>query len=972
MAEESVFIEGAGFDEAIAEQTKGTRQSFAIAILGGLGAPMTQENIDILLAWMGKENTKATNNPLATTQGQGNPEKYGGDVMGDDFIFNSHKVKNYPDFDTGVRATVDTINLSWYSDIKRLLMKGNVSIQDFNRQAIDNLKLWGTWQVAEASIHPNAAIPDIDTLRSFEGVNKASRIAPYTRAVEVDGEVFLGYEVKSSSHPKKMSTGGGKGGFGKSFQGPTVWIKYEGDAPLVAVDKVDNQTWDDEFLSDPNNILSLLPYDLHFEDSQNWDVQVEEVLYSLGVSWLEDYEDDLEVLAIVGKIIAGYYTDPATGETLSGVFLNDWQQTELWNSKTENAQLWDSSSEAEKESMLMETATMLLAAWNANTGENLRWIDFDSNNDGTVSTAELESGNPEMYNHALSVANGSVGIETVQLQWIYPAAEGMPESPRNRLLRSEEVAQNEFSKSVSTNKGDVIETFDKWGVEIADSTAQTYANELYMGTMSDFDVEQFARSISNGLYVHKPEDVDFDTWSSVYATNYSAMLGVSPPTYKDEAFVDMLNGDEAVNLRQFKKKVRQDERWKESSDARETYSRVYSDVGRLMGFQMTTLDEIRGLFPWAETLGMTEFISELIMEGATSYEIVAQVRASDQYKQMFPGMIAEDGTRRFQYERDYLEQVDNYRTVLQQAGMYNADVESPLDYVEFMASNIAPDELRERITVYQQIQMGSQELKDQFYIYAGMEITDDDLFEAVINPEFGQELRDEFDRTVAAGDLDYATYISRATERGLANVSDLLQGMRDEGLVSGEAVQRIRDLDPDFAREVMGVIANQGTSTLGYDALSYAFQYALLGSAATEQGLTAPSAEMVERLRAAGVDRSKAMAAYGAYANTQNLVSGMVQRATGEEFGQKEFEEAVLLGEARSVDLLDRARGLEQSYARRSGGFTTGQEGSRFTQSGRTRYQDTLFGCVNRIPERIPRRTGVTNRGVGEEHEHRF
>ena len=58
----------------------------------------------------------------------------------------------------------------------------------------------------------------------------------------------------------------------------------------------------------------------------------------------------------------------------------------------------------------------------------------------------------------------------------------------------------------------------------------------------------------------------------------------------------------------------------------------------------------------------------------------------------------------------------------------------------------------------------------------------------------------------------------------------------------------------------------------------------------------------------------------------------------GEEFGQEEFEEAVLLGEGESVDLLQRARGLEQAYARRSGGFSTGQEGSRFTQRGRTRY----------------------------------
>jgi hypothetical protein len=573
--EESVFVEGAGFDEAVGEQTAGDRQSFAIAVLGGLDVPITEENITILLAWMGKENTKAANNPFATTQGRSNPEKYGNPT-----IFNSHQVKNYPDFATGVRATVDTMNLSSYKDVVTLLKKGDVSVEDFNEQARDALRLWGTGSISSRSVDSNAAIPDIDRPLNE---TKATRIAPYTKAVEVDGEVFLGYEVKGK-RPNKMSTGGGgggRGGFGTSVK---LWMKYEGDAPLVAVDKIDAQTWDEEFLSDPNNIISLLPYDLHFEESLDWEFQVEEVLYGLGISWLEEYEDDDQLMAIAGKIIGGWYTDPITGDLNDASFTLDWQATDLYQSRTNAERDWANASESEKESMLMTTATVLLSTWNINTGENLRWIDFDSNGDGTVSTAELQSGNPEMYNHALSVASGVKGIEQVNLEWIYPAAEGMDESPRVRLLRQEEVAKNEFSSSVSQNKSTVIEKFDKWGVEISNSNAEAYADELYMGTMSEFNIEELAKSISNGVYGNKPEDVDFDTWSSVYATNYASMLGLPSPTYKDEAFVDMLSSEEPVNLRQFKKKVRQDERWKETDDAKATYSKVYSDVGRIMGF----------------------------------------------------------------------------------------------------------------------------------------------------------------------------------------------------------------------------------------------------------------------------------------------------------------------------------------------------------------------------------------------------
>ena len=347
--------------------------------------------------------------------------------------------------------------------------------------------------------------------------------------------------------------------------------------------------------------------------------------------------------------------------------------------------------------------------------------------------------------------------------------------------------------------------------------------------------------------------------------------------------------------------------------------------------------DIEGLYPWSVELGLTDRLADFVLDGAADERIVATIRSSEEYRRMFPGMTGPGGQRRFSSEREYLQQVQSYRTVLTQAGMYDDTTESPLDYVGFMENNIAPDELRERVSLYTQIQSGSQELKDQFFIYAGMELTDDDLFQAVVSPEFGQALQDEFDSTVASNPFDYETYISRATERGLANVSTLLSEMQAEGLVSAEAIQRIRGIDPDFAREVMGALANQGDSTLGYDALSYAFQYALLGSAATEQGLTAPSADMVERLRAAGVDRSKAMSAYGSYANTKNMLEGMVQRHTGQGFDQEQFEEASMLGTGDSLDLLSRAQGLEQAHAKRSGGFQMTQQGTRFAQQGRVR-----------------------------------
>tara|TARA_R100000152_G_C6782241_1_gene219246 strand:+ start:16294 stop:17352 length:1059 start_codon:yes stop_codon:yes gene_type:complete len=350
----------------------------------------------------------------------------------------------------------------------------------------------------------------------------------------------------------------------------------------------------------------------------------------------------------------------------------------------------------------------------------------------------------------------------------------------------------------------------------------------------------------------------------------------------------------------------------------------------------TLVEEVLAEYPWAQGIGVADLIMESVINGDTLDMIVQTVRTSEPYRRMFPAM----DFKVFRDERDYLDRVEDYRTVLKQAGFYNPSTDDPQDYVGFIQGGIDAEELRTRVTTYKQLEEGSQEMRDQFYIYAGMDVSVDDLFEAVINPSFGQALVEEYEAVVQGSNLDYQTFIERATERGLDNVATLLEGMVDQGLTTREAVSRVRSIDPTFAREIMGVIANTGDVSLNYDELSYAFQYALIGSAASEQGLQAPDREMVERLQQAGVDRARAMQAYGRFASGQGAIQGMVQRATQgevEEFTQADFEEGVLLGQSDKVDMLQRAQAMEEAYARR-GGFATQQEGRRFTQRGRTGY----------------------------------
>lgn len=77
-------------------------------------SPLTDKNMVAMLAWLGGEGTTAKNNPLGTTR-----SGFGGTE------FNTTGVKNYPTFANGIRATVATLNLTYYADIRAALKKGD-------------------------------------------------------------------------------------------------------------------------------------------------------------------------------------------------------------------------------------------------------------------------------------------------------------------------------------------------------------------------------------------------------------------------------------------------------------------------------------------------------------------------------------------------------------------------------------------------------------------------------------------------------------------------------------------------------------------------------------------------------------------------------------------------------------------------------------------------------------------------------
>lgn len=103
-------------------------------VLGMIGAPITNNNLSILLYWAKHEGGNASFNSLNTTMKAPGTTDY-----------NSAGVKNYPNIETGINATAKTLLLNYYKPIVNAL-RANKSISFYygNQDIIKALTTWGT------------------------------------------------------------------------------------------------------------------------------------------------------------------------------------------------------------------------------------------------------------------------------------------------------------------------------------------------------------------------------------------------------------------------------------------------------------------------------------------------------------------------------------------------------------------------------------------------------------------------------------------------------------------------------------------------------------------------------------------------------------------------------------------------------------------------------------------------------------
>jgi hypothetical protein len=343
--------------------------------------------------------------------------------------------------------------------------------------------------------------------------------------------------------------------------------------------------------------------------------------------------------------------------------------------------------------------------------------------------------------------------------------------------------------------------------------------------------------------------------------------------------------------------------------------------------------ELKASFPWLEQLGFSpEFFQNLVAEAASADEVMVKLRQAPQYQQRFPGLWRADGSIRMN-EAQYLQTETNFRQVLQQYG-YADTYTTPSSLKGFFDTDMDANELAKRLDTYQLIQVGGQATKDAFYTYAGLRVSDDDLYAATVDPAKNAELTRQYNESVAKSPFDYATYIARATELGLERVANDLQQMQGQGFATGTVVSQVLRTNPDFAQQMMDVLYQSG-GNLSLQELLSSFQLATIGGAAAGNGLSLPTKERAQQIVAAGVDRAKAMDAYSQYGQFQNLYGEAVRRAGQGIFGQSEFEDASFLGDAADQGRLAAGLARETAAGKQTGNFQIRQDNfGRFSQSG--------------------------------------
>lgn len=348
--------------------------------------------------------------------------------------------------------------------------------------------------------------------------------------------------------------------------------------------------------------------------------------------------------------------------------------------------------------------------------------------------------------------------------------------------------------------------------------------------------------------------------------------------------------------------------------------------------------------PWLQNLGIsTARLKELAATSSGTSELMNRLMEEDVVKRRTQAMKRADGTRRFATVAELFSWEEQVRSVLRQAGVdVDREYAGPETLIGFAESNLAPDEIRDRLQVWKGVKETGQRAREIFYVYSGLNVTDDDLYEALVDRGRSQELQNTVNKAVAAklsSPNAWAGWIDRARQAGQARLVTIFEQAQRQGATYGATIQRVINVDPTFGNQLMDSLYHGGDPDAGnfldLTALLDAYEFMAIGAAAEGAGLDLPTKERLAQIRAAGIERSQAINAYQQFGLDRDKLNAAVQRARGQTFTQGDFENATFFGDLNAQRELESGEAYMTSAGRQQGqfSFARGQRG-QFVQSG--------------------------------------
>jgi hypothetical protein len=355
-------------------------------------------------------------------------------------------------------------------------------------------------------------------------------------------------------------------------------------------------------------------------------------------------------------------------------------------------------------------------------------------------------------------------------------------------------------------------------------------------------------------------------------------------------------------------------------------------------------EEIFLSFPELQTLGVTaNQLKEIRATSSGMAEMVEKLRGLDVVKRRTQAMYRADGSRRFSTEAELFAWEDQVRDVLRRAGEdVDRNYATPETLIGFAENNLSPDEIRDRLQVWKGVKENGQRAREIFYVYAGLNFNDDDLYEALVDRGKGQNLQNSVNAGVAtqlSSPNAWESWIDRARQAGNARVVGILQQAQQQGSTTAAAVQRVINVDPAFANQIMDSLYNGGDPDAGdfldLTAMLDAYEFMAVGAAAEGAGLELPTLERLKEIRGAGIERSKAVDSYQQFGLNKDRLNAAVLRARGQSFTQADFENATFFGDVTARQELEAGEANMAAAGRRQGQFAFGRApGGQFVQTG--------------------------------------